>query len=148
MEKYSDFVVHDLNENIDSSFCMLIQTDGYPVKIDAWKDDFLKYDYIGAPWFTQMEVPERMIVGNGGFSIRSKRFLEESCKLPEKGAETHPEDVFLCREKHDELVESGVVFAPWEVARLFSVEDAPYAGQFGFHGQMTVNINKALGIFK
>ena len=30
VEKYSDFVVHDLNDHVESEFCMLVQTEGYP----------------------------------------------------------------------------------------------------------------------
>ena len=61
---------------------------------------------------------------------------------------TSPEDVFLCRTKRQELIDGGVVFGPHEVAKRFSVEDAAYDGQFGYHGKLTVQINKQLGIFR
>ena len=39
---------------------------------------FFDYDYIGAPW------PNNFVnrVGNGGFSLRSKKFLELTAKIP------------------------------------------------------------------
>ena len=71
-EAYSSFVVKQLNTYVDTPFALVIQYDGFILNPDAWRDDYLAYDYIGAPWCE----PEGYIVGNGGFSLRSKRLLE------------------------------------------------------------------------
>lgn len=35
---------------ITTDFNIAVQADGFAVNLDAWDDDFLNYDYIGAPW--------------------------------------------------------------------------------------------------
>lgn len=144
IQEYSKFLIKDLNSEINSEFCLIIQKDGFPINLAAWTDEYLKYDYIGAPWYTQ-PWPLDETVGNGGFSLRSKRYLEESSKLDYSGID--PEDVFLCRKMSKHLRSVGVKFAPHELAYKFSVEDLPYKGQFGFHGKNTYFINKQFNIF-
>ena len=48
--------------------------------------DFLKWDYIGAPWPLSYEAfvdpfGRHIRVGNGGFSLRSRKFLEVPTKV-------------------------------------------------------------------
>ena len=80
---YNIFIIKEIYKYVDTEFCMFIQRDGYPLNFEMWTDDFLKYDYIGAPW-TWAPHPNKhgicrinKCVGNGGFSIRSKRLLED-----------------------------------------------------------------------
>jgi len=145
LQDYNKFIMHDLCDHVDSEFCMIVQADGHPVNLDSWEDEFLKYDYIGAPWYTQ---PWRIdqTVGNGGFSIRSKKFLEHSSYFSEYDGLSEPEDVFLCRTADKALKEMGVTFAPHDVAYRFSVEDMPYKGQFGFHGKGTIALSRHYGL--
>lgn len=144
---YNDYIINYLHADIKTDFCMIIQADGFPINLDAWDDLFLKYDYIGAPWYSQ-PWPLEKTVGNGGFSIRSKKMLQESSELAYDKSSGTPEDVFLCRMKDQELKSRGIVFAPHDVAYRFSVEDMYYKGQFGFHGKNTINLNAQVGIFK
>jgi len=144
IKDYNLFVASKLSSEIESEFCMVVQLDGYPLNLGAWDDAYLKYDYIGAPWYTQPH-PIEKTVGNGGFSIRSKKYLEE-CEKMEFAGEI-PEDEFFCRKMDDVLKDQGIKFAPHTLAYKFSVEDLPYKGQFGFHGRTTIQINQSLGIF-
>ena len=48
--EYNIFVVKELPKHIESDYALVMNHDGYIVNTDAWTDDFLKYDYIGAPW--------------------------------------------------------------------------------------------------
>ena len=144
LEDYNKFMVSDLNSEIVDGHVLVIQYDGYILNPAAWTNDFLNYDYIGAPWITQ-PWPKAFTVGNGGFSLRSKKFLEHSSKL-EYCDFTIPEDVFLCRVNGQKLQDSGIKFAPFSVAYDFSVEDLPYKDQFGFHGKRTIMISKQMGI--
>ena len=50
IDAYSNFVVHKLNSYIDTDFVLLIQYDGFILNPSAWQAEYLKYDYIGAPW--------------------------------------------------------------------------------------------------
>jgi hypothetical protein len=165
---YSVFTINELKDSINTEFAMCVQRDGYPVNVSAWTDKFLNFDYIGAPWFwvpaylRDKTCPTGRCVGNGGFSIRSKKVMEAAAKydfcgrwkaLREKDT-TSPdkdllnEDVFICREIADELESEGVKFAPVELAAFFSVENMMYTGQFGFHGFNTFDLNKKIGVFQ
>jgi hypothetical protein len=110
---------------------LICQADGYGRNIEHWSDEFLNFDYVGSP-FPNGEV------GNGGLSLRSKRFLEASAALPEPDL---PEDSYLCQYHRKELESQGITFAPLEVAIRFSfehpVEGFPWKVEqsWGAHGQ-------------
>lgn len=115
----------------------------------AWTDDFLAFDFIGAPWpvhgFDGWPPCDGITnaVGNFGFSIRSRKF----CDLV-SGKASHSNDTarfscdaWACRTLRPELESEGIRYAPVELAQRFSCEDRIYNGQFGFHGHMTMRIN-------
>lgn len=132
-EGYSDFCINRMAEYVNTSHVLIIHADGYILNPSAWDNDWLQYDYIGATWWYK----DNMNVGNGGFSLRSKKLLD---MLSVMGIEhTHPEDNVICRELRPILEQQGIKFAPEEVANRFSIEayntpDNKYNGQFGFHG--------------
>ena len=73
-------------------------------------------------------------MGNGGFSLRSRRLLQ--ALLDPDVVVTHPEDEAVCVVNR-QLLESRhrVRIAPLQVAQRFSYERvAPAAPTFGFHG--------------
>jgi hypothetical protein len=126
---------------------MIMQTDGYPINFNAWKDEFLKSDYIGAPWLYDLSIPLDKAVGNSGFSIRSKNMMEQLSRYKYDSHKDGGEDEFICRNIDEELKSRGCTFASIPVARAFSVENMMYNGQFGFHGSVTMKMNKDIGIF-
>lgn len=144
---YNNFIIKELNNHITTEYVLIMQEDGYPLNPAGWKDDYFSYDYIGAPWYLQ-PWPIGKTVGNGGFSLRSKKFLEESSKLDYDPKGKIAEDVFLCRIADEELKSKNIWFANHDMAYTFSVEDMPYKGQFGFHGKATIDLNRRFGIFK
>ena len=75
---YSAFCLKNLSEYVSTDFCLVFQSDGFVLNPEFWTDEFLSYDYIGAPWPSYLEFgpAEGQQVGNGGFSLRSKRLLE------------------------------------------------------------------------
>lgn len=127
---YSHLAVKGLNEHINTDFVMLFQNDGFIDNVDKWTDRFLDYDYIGAPWWYK----DHNNVGNGGFSVRSRKLLEVLAVDPHI-KKVVPEDHHICRTYGDYLREHhGIEFAPEELALQFSVEHGTYRDQFGFHG--------------
>ncbi len=135
-EAYSKFILKELYKYIDTDYALIIQHDGYVKNPEAWTDEFLKYDYIGAPWWYK----DGHNVGNGGFSLRSKKLLQCTAgffsKLTE--ARTHPEDHQICRTYRKQFEELyNITFAPEELAAKFSFEGwnqlGTWSGQFGFH---------------
>ncbi|MCI0619568.1 hypothetical protein L0Y40_00835 [Candidatus Wolfebacteria bacterium] len=156
IEDFSSFCINELHKYVNTTYCLLIQWDGFVLNPDNWDESFLCYDYIGSPWVVKdwaiddFNFPGALrgqrIVGNGGFSIRSKKFLEVSSRLSKEGkiSRFHPEDIALCVWYRSELEKSGVTFAPVDLARRFSIEGADdvYDKQFGFHGFYSTNIDK------
>ncbi|NBP03268.1 MAG: hypothetical protein EBU90_24925, partial [Proteobacteria bacterium] len=49
---YSQFMVKELCNYVDTDFCLVCQTDGFIINPHLWNDDFYNYDYIGAKWDT------------------------------------------------------------------------------------------------
>ncbi|MCW2338499.1 hypothetical protein M2337_002732 [Sphingobium sp. B2D3A] len=137
---YSQFLLQELAAYVRTSHVLIVQWDGFLLDPTAWSDKFLNYDYIGAVW-PQFQTGGQ--VGNGGFSLRSKRLLH-ACLDPAFHA-SHPEDVAICRENRAWLVERhGVRFADVDVAERFSFERTrPSRPTFGFHG--VFNMPEAIG---
>ena len=138
IHEYSNFCLGELNNHIESEFCLIFQDDGFILNPELWDDIFYNYDYIGAPWPRYIGWPEEgKQVGNGGFSLRSKRFLEESAKLP---STTSNEDTYLVCKNRSILESNGLKIAPLDVARKFAIE-FPLDDQhninscFGFHAK-------------
>lgn len=128
---YSNFVLRRLNEHIDTSHVLITQWDSFILDGKAWNSHFLDYDYVGAPWPHFSDFKK---VGNGGFSLRSKRLLEACVNLPEMPGEA--EDVQICRIFREQLEQrNSLHFAPEDVARQFAFERSARLGtEFGFHG--------------
>jgi len=124
---YSRFMVKALGERIETDFALVVQYDGFVVNGRRWRDEFLGYDYLGAPW------PDGG-VGNGGFSLRSRKLLR-ALRDP-RIAELVPEDMAICKTYRGLLEnEYGIRFAPKEVAARFSFEtQPPPEPTLGFHG--------------
>lgn len=131
---YSRFILADLAQYIHTEFVLIVQWDGFIVDPTAWDSDFLDFDYIGAPW-TDFAPPRN--VGNGGFSLRSRRLLEAG---REPWFEvSHPEDLCICHRNRDALLERSFRIADTETARRFSREREPaYDRHFGVHGIFTL----------
>jgi hypothetical protein len=165
VEAYSKFMVSKLDAYVDTPHVLIFQHDGFILNPGAWTDEFLKWDYIGAPWLGAQWLVDRFafpkeltgthVVGNGGFSMRSKKFVETCARLNRAGAFTkyQPEDIMLTVWERPLLEKEGIRIAPYEVAKQFSYEDescdeypGPYTwqGQFGFHGLRYTDISNWL----
>ncbi|MBM4137602.1 MAG: hypothetical protein FJ241_12350 [Nitrospira sp.] len=135
-EQYSIFVLKELNKYIKTDFVLLIQYDGFIVNPDSWSNEFQKYDYIGAKWWWYND---GMNVGNGGFSLRSKRLLQalsnDNVPISIESLK-YGEDTFICRIYRRFLENKyGIKFAPESIADQFSHERSdPVGNPFGFHG--------------
>ena len=76
VEEWGFFIIYHLHKFINTSHVLLIHPDGFVVNPNSWSDEFLNYDYIGAPWplpkddFSYSKSGEVVRVGNS-VSIRS-----------------------------------------------------------------------------
>lgn len=145
---YSQWILKNLKDYVSASHCLVQQWDSCILNPDLWSHEFLEYDYIGAPWPSG---PHR--VGNGGFSLRSTKFLEESAKIADLLPIGNPiydnEDYYACVTCAEYLKMKGIKFATLELARQFSVErpipESPHKyddlstyKSFAFHGSFNV----------
>jgi Protein of unknown function (DUF5672) len=126
--EYNRFVIYELYKYIDTDFALQIQSDGYVVNPEMWRDDFLDYDYIGAPWGFNCfydRYGEPIKVGNG-ISIRSKKLMEIPDKykmpwIPYDG--NYNEDAQICIWNRNLFLHHVIKFAPFDVAKYFSHEE-------------------------
>ncbi len=150
LEEFNKTMIEDLHKYFETTHCLFVQADSFVVNHKLWKDEFLKYDYIGAPWSDELVTDQNLVlnvkknpVGNGGFSLRSRKLLQttakinyDSLKFPLKS-----EDVVICHYLYDKMIEEGIKFAPPKLAAQFSIENVNNLyGQnlnsvFGFHGK-------------
>lgn len=149
-QEYNHFVIEKFADYVDTDYLLIIQGDGYVLNYKAWDDRYLQYDVIGAVWHWYNDNHR---VGNGGFSLRTKRLMEivrddPKFVLKNQNSYDHVEDHNICRIYRDYLEKThGVKYAPEDLAEKFSVEyyKVPfpknmYKGSFGFHGWL-VNYN-------
>jgi hypothetical protein len=128
---YSRFIAKGLLPHVRTDFVLIVQWDGYVVAPQAWEDGFLEFDYLGAPW-------PYGGVGNGGFSLRSRRLL--NALQDERIFIDINEDQAICGSYRPELERVyGIRFGTTEVADRFSFEmrlERVLSGMhcFGFHG--------------
>jgi len=126
------FVIFDLHKFIDTDFIILIHADGFIVNPEKWDSNFLKYDYIGAPWplprdnFSFRDYYGNIIRVGNSVSLRSKRLLELPSEL-DLDWETvdhgyFHEDGFLAVQNRHILQKYGIKYAPLSVAVHFSKE--------------------------
>lgn len=151
-QEYQKFCILNLNNYIESDYALFIQTDGFISNPNLWDDTFLNYDYIGAPWIHEI-VPNPFLwtnngtenmVGCGGFSLRSKKFLNACSNFPKE----YIHDL-VYRGVNEDIITSVVFkkhlennmnckFADVTVAKKFAQGSIPFKPgasnlSFGFH---------------
>lgn len=130
---YNNFMLNELPKYVKTSHFMTIQFDGFILNPTEWSPLFLHYDYIGAPWPSHNH--GAFNVGNGGFSLRTKRLADFITKQHyDYEKEQLPEDVYVCRKLRPSIEKEGMHFAPDPIASHFSAESYIYRyPTFGFH---------------
>lgn len=135
LNDYSNFVLKDLYKYIDTEFCLISQWDGFICNFNSFDHNFYDYDFIGAEWWWL----KNTISGNGGFSLRSKKFLKVSSEIfNDKLIEKNEDE--LIEENIEEFKKREIVFAPNNIKNKFSVESGIYNNQFGFHSFTSQNL--------
>lgn len=145
---YNNFILKNLFNYVKKNYCLIIQWDGFVLNPNRWTDEFFNYDYIGAKWdlnhlkncnWLKNEVKNKgffNLVGNGGFSFRSKKLLLETSNSPFTC--DGPEDAYICNNNYNYFIEKGIKFGTDEIADKFSREmnkDLSWDSVFGFHGE-------------
>ena len=130
-DDYSQLMIKGLREHVATSHVLVVQWDGYVLNPDAWDPAFLATDFIGAKWFWHRD---GHTVGNGGFSMRSRRLLD-ALQDPRIHV-VEAEDITIGRAFRTLLERDyDIRFASEAQADRFAFEAAyPIGMPFGFHG--------------
>ena len=119
--------------HVRTSHILGIQWDSWVVDPRMWRDEYLRYDFIGAPWWYK----DGLNVGNGGFSLRSTKFARfVRAHRAEFPCTTPLDDDLYCRKYRLRLQEAGFEWAPEPLAFDFAFECVrpdPQSRHFGFH---------------
>ncbi len=126
---WNEKIIKELPKYIFTSHALLIHADGYVIHPDLWNPEWLKYDYIGAPWplptddySYRTEHGYIARVGNS-VSLRSKKLMDLIATMPmEYHYGNNNEDGQICCHHREWLEDQGCKFAPLEVAVHFSKE--------------------------
>lgn len=132
--EYDNFIIKELYKYIETKHILIVQHDGIIYQSHNWDDNFLNYDYIGATWPSPPKNGNH--VGNGGFSLRSKKFMEQAAKELNNQYCNEAEDVYLCGTLFRNMIKNNFKYADIETATKFSVElewSRTHRNTFGFH---------------
>jgi hypothetical protein len=154
-KEFSYYCIHGLINHVDTEFMLMIHPDGFIINPESWDDDFLLWDYIGAPWPIKADAfidpfGNHHRVGNGGFTLRSRKILEiphieeipfevnEGTFYKHMNAGAYNEDGNICVHNRHLFEKHGAKFAPVDVAARFSheiptTETSKEKKPFGFH---------------
>ena len=135
IDKWNEAIIYDLPNYVQTEFAMLIHADGYVINPQSWREEFLSYDYIGAPWPPPQD-PVSYRSANGDLvrvgnsvSLRSKKLMELIASRDKDWFWEQKirygnsnEDGFICCHNREWLESQGCKFAPLEVAVHFSKE--------------------------
>jgi hypothetical protein len=154
IDDFNHYMIFDLHKHVETSHCITIHDDGFIINPEKWDPIWLEYDYIGAPWeYSENSYIDpwgnHIRVGNGGFSLRSKKLLEVplNANVPfdvnwgnfykHMGVTLQSEDGNICVHNRHIYEVLGCKFAPVNMAARFSHErptpETKGITPFGFH---------------
>jgi hypothetical protein len=139
MSEYNTVMLKGVTEHVNTEHALYVQWDGIANDKEQWTDEFLNYDFIGAIWPWE---PEEHNVGNGGFSLRSRRLLDacmdDHIQLTSARGMIGEDALIGIDYKKFLQEEYNIKYAPSELARQFSFELGIHRPSFGFHGVWNV----------
>jgi hypothetical protein len=140
------FAIEHLGKYFDTNHVLMVQYHGFVIHPELWNDDWLKFDFCGALWFPRKEfislsTGSLVRVGNGGFSLRSKRLYNTIEKLGLKCVYDRSfsnDDGLINSLFRKVLLENGIVYPEATDIPEFSFENDVPENQhitkfFGFH---------------
>ncbi len=107
-------------DHITTELFLIFQTDSMIFKKNSHLlNNFLQYDYVGAPWLITNYIPTRLcdFIGNGGFSLRRKNKMLEIIEKIEYN--NIPEDLYFST-KYENI---HILKPEYNTAKTFSVEE-------------------------
>lgn len=145
-EQLNLFCIKELHRYVDTPHYLIVQPDGYIIHPELWNDEWLNYDYIGAPWLDPvMRDPKgNPGIGNGGFCLRSKtlsQFVSKKYMIIPSPLVYNEDGYYsnkLNREAHLKYpsVDLALNFSQEEIVNEkiipFGIHGAPYSNAYKF----------------
>jgi len=153
IDEWNYNIIYNLSKHIETDYAILIHDNGFIVNPESWRDEFLEYDYVGAPWplptddYSYRDINGEIIRQGNSVSLRSKKLIDLPNKLNLEWESFHGftnEDGFICVNYRHRYIEEGCKFAGIEVAKYFSHEtmipEIEDINPFAFHNYNGNNI--------
>lgn len=128
-EEYNKMFITNIEfyNHIPTEIFLVFQTDSMILKKNKnLINNFLNYDYVGAPW--QWYIFNKFNVGNGGLSLRKKSKMLEIIEKSKNYLQQENEDIFFSCNELVTLNKPSI-----EEAKLFSIEHIFSDISFGCH---------------
>jgi hypothetical protein len=131
IDEWNYAMVYDLGNHVDTKYAILIHDNGFIVNPSSWREEFLDYDYIGAPWplptdnFSYRDINGNIIRAGNSVSLRSKRLMDLPSKIKMEWKPFHGyynEDGFIAVNNRHIFIEHEMKFGDLDVAKYFSHE--------------------------
>lgn len=148
IDEWNHDIIYKLGNHVNTEFAILIHDDGFIINPKMWREEFLEYDYIGAPWplpsddFSFRDINGEIIRVGNSVSLRSKKLIDLPVKLNLEWKPFHGyynEDGFICVNYRHIYKEHGMKFADIDIAKYFSHEtqlpETIGIEPFAFHGK-------------
>ena len=153
IDEWNYNIIYNLSNHIETDYAILIHDNGFVVNPESWRNEFLEYDYIGAPWplptddYSYRDINGEIIRQGNSVSLRSKKLIDLPNKLNLEWKPFHGftnEDGFICVNYRHRYIEEGCKFAGIGVAKYFSHEtmipEIEGINPFAFHNYNGNNI--------
>lgn len=131
IDDWNYFVTYRLYHYVHTELAILIHPDGYVIRPDLWRPEWLKLDFIGSPWpLPTDDNSYRDFYGNiqrvgNSVSLRSKRLMEfpdRTHMLWQSYYGNTNEDGFICVHNRHLFEKAGMKFGTFEQALHFGKE--------------------------
>lgn len=152
IDEWNRTIVFDLGDYVETEFALLVHPDGGVAEASMWDDEWLKLDYIGAPWplptddFSYRGINNTLHRVGNSVALRSKKLLDLPKKLNMEWKSFHGywnEDGFIAVNNRHIFEAHGCKFGTYEQALKFGRENPmpEYEGPtFTYHKNFGVNI--------
>lgn len=129
IDDWNKAIIYELPQYIETDFALLIHPDGYVINPHLWRNEWLRYDYVGAPWplphddYSYRDEEGNLVRVGNSVSLRSKKLMDLVATRDWKPYYGNTnEDGFICAHNRKWLESRGCKFAPLESAVHFSKE--------------------------
>lgn len=129
IDSWSYAAIYELPKYIETDYCLLVHENGFMVNPESWRNEWLRYDFIGSPFplpqddFSYRDESGDIVRVGNSVSLRSKRLMNLAATREWRSYYGfYNEDGFITCHNRKWLESQGCIFAPLQEAVLFGRE--------------------------